>query len=81
MSEDPKVLEMVRETLEESVMVLAMPYSELKRLERMDIKTIRDFRDFDFVKEEEDESLLDAQKHIQTVFFEREWNDIEEPIN
>jgi len=79
MSEDPKVLEIVRETLEESIHVLAIPYSELKRLERMGIKTIRDFRDFEF-PEDEDESLLDAQKHMQTVFFEREWNDIEEPI-
>lgn len=79
MSEDPKVLEIVREALEESVHVLSMPYSELKRLEKMGIKTIRDFRDFEFSKDE-DELLLNAQKHMQTVFFEREWNDIKEPI-
>jgi len=79
MSENPKVLEIVRETLEESIHVLSMPYSELKRLERMGIKTIRDFRDFEFPKDE-DELLLNAQKHFQIVFFEREWNDIEETI-
>ena len=77
MSEDQKVLKNVRETLEESIHVLAIPYSKLKRLERMGMKTIRDFRDFEF-PEDEDESLLDAQKHMQTVFFERQWNDLEE---
>ena len=72
MSEDQKVLKIVRETLEESIHVLAIPYSELKRLERMGMKTIRDFRDFEFNENEEDKSLLDAQKHMQTVFFERQ---------
>ena len=41
MSEDPKILEIVRETLDDSIMSLCFPYSELKRLQGMGIKTIR----------------------------------------
>lgn len=75
MSEDPKVLEIVRETLDESVMEMCFPYTELKRLERMGIKTIRDFRDFEFAEDKEDKDILNAQRHVKDVFWEREWND------
>ena len=76
MSEDPKVLEIVRETLDESVMEMCFPYTELKRLERMGIKTIRDFRDYEFA-EDEDKDILNAQRHFKDVFWERDWNDEE----
>lgn len=58
-------------------MELCFPYTELKRLERMGIKTIRDFRDFEF-DEDADQDILNAQRHIKDVFWERDWNDIKE---
>lgn len=76
MSEDPKVLKIVRETLDDSIMVLCFPYTRLKRLERMGIKTIRDFRDFEF-DEDEEEDMTNAQRHFKDVFWERDWNNIE----
>ena len=75
MSEDQKTLEIVRETLEESIMELSMPYTKLKRLEGMGIKTIRDFRDYEFTEDEE-QGVLNSQKHFQLIFFERDWNDL-----
>jgi hypothetical protein len=71
-----KILNSVRDTLEDSIMILAMPYTKLKRLERMGIKTIRDFRDFEFA-EDEDKGTLNRQKHFQEVFWERDWNNEE----
>tara|TARA_B100000497_G_C7608544_1_gene365472 strand:- start:30 stop:263 length:234 start_codon:yes stop_codon:yes gene_type:complete len=75
MSEDPKVLEIIRETLDESIMEMCFPYTESKRLERMGIKTIRDFRDYEFAEDKEDKDILNAQRHVKDVFWEREWND------
>ena len=57
-----------------------MPYTKLKRLERMCIKTIRDFRDYEFDKDEE-QGVLNAQEHFQSIFYERDWNNIEELNN
>jgi hypothetical protein len=77
MSEDPIILEIVRETLDDSIMVLCFPYSELKRLEGMGIITIRDFRDYEFA-EDEDKDVTNSQQHFKNIFWERDWNDIEE---
>lgn len=79
MSEDPNILQIVRKTLDDSIMVLSFPYTKLKRLERMGIKTIRDFRDYEF-DETEEEDITNTQVHFKNVFWERQWNDIKEPI-
>jgi hypothetical protein len=75
MSEDPIVLEIVRETLDDSIMELCFPYSELKRLEGMGIKTIRNFRDYEFA-EDEDEGVTNSQRHFRQIFWERDWNNL-----
>lgn len=72
-----EMLNIIRDTLEDSIMVLCFPYTQLKRLERMGIKTIRDFRDYEFA-EDEDEGVTNSQRHFKEVFWERDWNDIEE---
>tara|TARA_R110002153_G_scaffold272158_1_gene440544 strand:- start:1968 stop:2195 length:228 start_codon:yes stop_codon:yes gene_type:complete len=75
MSEDHVTLEIVRETLDESIMDLSLAYEILKRLEGMGIITIRDFRDYEFSKDEI-QSILNTQKHLKLIFWERDWNNI-----
>jgi len=49
--------------------------SELKRLEGMGIKTIRDFRDYEFA-EDEDKGVTNSQRHFKEIFWERDWNNL-----
>ncbi len=77
--ENTKVLEIVRETLDDSIMTLSFPYTKLKRLEGMGIKTIRDYRDYEFA-EDEDEDVLKTQEHFKLILWERDWYN-EEQLN
>ena len=65
--EDPITTKMILETLDESIMILSLPYTKLKRLEGMGVKTIRDFRDYEF-DEDEDQSLLNSQEHFRMIW-------------
>jgi hypothetical protein len=77
--ENSTVLEIVRETLDDSIVELTFPYTTLKRLQEMDIKTIRDFRDYEFDKDE-DEDILNTQRHFIAILWERDWYN-EEQLN
>jgi len=64
---DPTITKSILETLDDSIMELCYPYTKLKRLEGMGIKTIRDFRDYEF-GEDADEDILNTQRHFKELW-------------